>query len=375
MTEILQKVVQNCYNQTSSIEIDRFDNGLLSGGIGICLFNLIYEKQFNLNNDLSIRKLESLLNLSITEGNLCNGSSGILWVLVKLKENNIIEIDNCILDELKNHCYNRLIKDLKSENHDFLHGAFGILHVLLLTNYLKVQEINEINNLFRKITFNNGCFKTNINGDSNRNGLNLHLAHGISSYILILCEFYELKKDEFIYNSISNHVKILMSKIKYGEYSVFPTSSDNDSRAVRNAWCYGDMGIVLAINKSGCVLNNSDLKYESKKILKQVMKRKTYRSTLIKDFSVCHGLMGNILTFKTCLNNLKLEDSTVIDFYLDKILKYYEKFGGRSLMYREDNCYVENHSILSGYSGIGLTILSLLDRGVFNWAEILLLKE
>ncbi|MCO5268979.1 MAG: hypothetical protein M9897_08810 [Brumimicrobium sp.] len=370
----IEMILHDCYSKTSELNLINYPNSLLDGGIGICLFNLMYEKSYSIKKETGLINLEKILEeKEVTNGSLCSGSAGILWLLSKIKLNNIVDFEDCLLQDLKDHCINSFIFEIQNENNDFLYGSFGILYSLIISNVLTDSELSLLVTELEKNRPITGIYKTNLKPSYRPEGINLHLAHGIASYIIVSCELFKLTKSEFVKDMIESHMDILVSNFKYGEKSIFPSEDGFKDRNIRNGWCYGDIGIGLAFYAAGKTLNKSYFIKKSIDIFRFTISKTTLKQSQIYDFSVCHGLMGNLLLYyKICNHILKESNSSIINVYLMKVIAFYNRYGVKSMDYKDIEGYCEKNGILLGYSGIGLVCLTLLEKQTFNWEEILL---
>ena len=72
------------------------------------------------------------------------------------------------------------------------------------------------------------------------------------------------------------------------------------------AWCYGDLGIAIALYHANQILNNEEVEREYIELLHKSLKRKDKSISMVEDISVCHGSFGLALIFKKFYDRTKL---------------------------------------------------------------------
>lgn len=377
---ILESILHECYKFTSKTINVEPKRGFFSGQLGISFFNILFEKYYNIENgvgeDMLINSLST--SKSVNES-LCNGNAGLYWLLSKLKERQFFEVEEMILLSLKNRLINSFRKEFERGNHDFLHGGFGILHTLLTSSRLTKEELEQLVYPLSKYSKKNTpTLLTPFSPINKETGINLHLAHGISSYIIVLCELYQQTGNVDIKFLIQYHMNIIIRNFELGNLSIFPYEDGNDIRIVRNAWCYGDWGIALALYHSNKIFQNKNVNDIIIEVWKHSYNRKDMKNSKIFDNPICHGVFGNLLINDT---NSKIsqpntyQGKEIYKYYMETITNSFKKYGRRSLYYKTDEKFVKNDSILTGLSGIGLTCLNMMKYDTLDWKEIILLHE
>lgn len=77
-------------------------------------------------------------------------------------------------------------------------------------------------------------------------------------------------------------------------HSTFPNGvieSESPSNS-RLAWCYGDLGIGMALYLAGKTTNNINWESKALEVLLRTTKRRTDDLTLVVDAGLCHGAVG-----------------------------------------------------------------------------------
>ncbi|MCL1662914.1 lanthionine synthetase C family protein [Elizabethkingia ursingii] len=376
--------------------------GILGGNSGIIMF-LFYYAQYSDDVMYSEVGKEYVYQLfdKINAGNVgttfCNGLSGAIWLLENLVKNNFIEfdIDDSVaqLDEYLAVC---MQKDIHSRNYDFLHGAIGygmyFLERYKNTNsdrykqeYLKYiyQLINFLEE--SSIEYNNTIYWECDNNQEPKH-INLGLAHGIPSIICFLAKVYNANiEKERIKRILEKSVKFIMRYKTSENISTFPSKVDlhnidyhnNEDGVSRMAWCYGDLGIAIALYHANQILNNNEIEREYIVLLHKSAQRKSKPVSMVEDTSVCHGSFGLALIFKKFYDRTKIESlNEAYTYWLNEGLGkavYTDGIAGFKA-HRGDGKYEKETDILTGVSGIGLTLISILTKENIDWDECLLLS-
>ena len=280
--------------------------GLFSGKTGVALF-LYYYSRYSLNKDSLyeakklIESVYDAINSGFNRSAFGGGISGIVWCIKHLETvgfinkneiNSFSSINDFFVKALSYHC--------EKENFDFIYGSTGIVNYLLERNsigsdaYSKYIEALES---FGEAEKGSIKWKSVIDKDKQDYGYNLSLSHGIAAIIVVLSKIqqsnYRIKKTKKILtqsinfilskkqntnNYISNFPNLISKKIKYGNS--------------RLAWCYGDLGIGIALYIASISLNDQILEKESLQILRHSTNRVSLLENSVIDAGICHGTAG-----------------------------------------------------------------------------------
>lgn len=338
-------------------------------------------------NDLN-EKIEILLSHINEEigPTLCSGQAGICWLLRYLDSNEIIDCDDIddILNDIDKYVYYLFVHSFINDV-DYLHGGLGIAYYYLLANNKHSASVGKIflNKLIEtKINFDDGscAWKTQVK-DSRKDKYvtvaNFSLSHGMAAIIVFLAKYFELTKDIEASHLIRQTFSFFTNNVNPDNYySVFSNWIDfevpNERCESRLAWCYGDFGIALALRYAGTVLNDSVMLNFSD----FVAKKTTYRFTESKivDATFCHGSSGACFMYNFLYQRLgdKLYEESAI-FWLNDTLNRVNSINFENKINNIDQLNNDD-SFLTGLSGVGLTLLSLIDKDCASWSEILLLN-
>ena len=367
--------------------------GLYSGEFGILLFLFYYSRYTQKQRHAVLTELytKHLLRYFIRGTNLHtfgSGFSGSLYLFEFLREYDFIDIDvNNNQSALDNHLILRMKKDIQQQYYDFMHGALGV-GIYFLKKGNRTEYIHELVNFFydtaEKDTENN-CFKwrTIISHEHNLIGYNPSLSHGVGSIIIFLSRVINSgEKDAKIIETLSGAVNYILSlqknAIEFGSY--FPhyviTNPQTPVSKSRLAWCYGDLGIGLALWRAGKSLDNHEWKEKGLEILLYSTKRRLATDTFIIDAEICHGSAGIALIYRRMYLETAIEQfKEATDFWIKQTLSFSEHEDGlvgfKTYMKGE---WIGDYSLLTGVSGIGLVLLSFISNDSQDWDEMLLLS-
>ena len=368
--------------------------GLYNGEFGLLLFSLYYSKytKSRKHKSLTYEYAEKLLNVFFKEINLhtfCGGLSGILYLFEWFRENDFIDMD--ISDArslLDNYLITRMKQDIQQEYYDFMHGALGVgLYFLKKgTNPQCIQELLDFLYQSAEKDTDNQIFKwkSTIDFEKQIIGYNLSLSHGISSIIIFLSRVVKSSmKNEMIMEMLSGAVNYVLSQQKdftqFGSYfpNYIPINSQESVSKSRLAWCYGDLGIGMALWQAGKAIDNSEWKAKGLEILLCSTQRLQYEDNFIRDAGICHGSAGLVMIFR----RIYLETGRGFFFkasnhWLSQTL-YMANFENGLAGYKtyETKEWKNDYSLLIGISGIGLVLLTCLDDNKQIWDELFLLSQ
>lgn len=319
------------------------DIGLLTGLSGICLYKYFMFDYFKDDKYLSdvvfiINKIFDNINSSNKIScSYAEGISGVGLLFNFLSDKKVLELD---LDEIKAE-FNPIIEDefiscIKNKNFDFLHGAIG-LGYYIKKNFEKEKCDDLLNKLSQSII---DSTERKVNGRTFQKkefyfehefiGTNLGLAHGLPSIILFLNEISNLHINrEEINICISDFILFIKNventnSNKLSIFSNFVTDSKiftgTDSSL---AWCYGDLGIAIALLQVAKNNNDTDLFNYAVSILKHSTKRLPKTNEIIPNPFFCHGSAGILHIFNKAYHYTDIEEfKEASRYWLNYTLKY-----------------------------------------------------
>lgn len=369
---------------------DKTNNiGLLDGlaGVGL-LLSLYYRKTFD---DNYLNKLEQVIdniNNIIQHGkgvkySYDQGLAGYAWLLVYLKDNNILEIDSDdFLTEMDNYLYQRLMLLIEEKEYDALYGAVGIgFYFIKRKNASAVESI--INGLFRD--------RKNVNGHHIicRNNLHTHrrdidfgMAHGIPGILVFMYKCY-LKdfSSEKCSEMIWNHINFMISCLNdSGSPSYFRYTIEIDQLKYfdkkqnwsRLGWCYGDLSCLYVLFQLSVKFN---ININTISMLEHVARRNIETESNIYMAGLCHGTSGIAhLFFRLYLQTGNHSFRDACSYWLKKTLFLGNVKEGVVGFDLHNNVKNQLPGLLSGISGVGSVFISFLNSELINWDESIFLS-
>lgn len=369
--------------------------GFMGGKVGIATFLFYYAKFYDKQEpyDYALELLASVfddINNGFNYHTHADGLAGIGTVIELLIQEDLIEADTDeVLGGLDDFLYKEMIRELKSSNYDFLHGAVGIgLYFLKRKSNKKSHEfltnfVNELDNIAYKDEQGIRWLSV-LNRKENTQGYNLSLSHGNASIIVFLSKLYSegIAKGKVL-GLLSGAVKYLLnqqldiSKFK----SNFPSwvCKDEPSTHSRLAWCYGDLGIGIALWQAGNNTNNETWKEKAIEILLHSTKRRDLKENSVVDAGLCHGSAGIAHIYNRMYNYTnRNEFKDAAKYWFEQTLqmaKYEDGLVGYKVWRNPEMGGLQNeYGFLEGIAGIGLSLISAISDIDPKWDECLLLS-
>jgi len=277
--------------------------GLYNGSAGIALF-LFYYARFK--DSTAIHQHASEILDQIFEQveatpqppfSHCSGIAGIGWLLDHLCKHGFIEANTEeLLSDIDEYLYDVALSELNHGNFDFLHGAMGIVFYFVKRN--RPDYLSHLIKALENIAIRDGNqakWESVIRHEEGIRGFNISLSHGSSSIALVLCKVLQiLPEEEAVLKLLhSATTYILNQEIPVEQYgSFFPNfsiESQPELSKTRLAWCYGDLGVGLAIHQSGMTLQKQAWVDKGMEVLLHAANRRGLVENRVQDAGICHG--------------------------------------------------------------------------------------
>lgn len=383
LTNKVQFVLNEIADYLDKINPNSLSSSLFNGNMGVALFFSYYSK-YTLNKYYENRYIEfleaSLGNIDEKmNGTLCRGLAGVFWGFKHLIPDSIINNENeYYLSLFRNYICKDIIYHASVGNYDYLHGSIGSATILL--NEINVKEVEFcLSKLIYSLDKsakcgNEGIFWECINGRK----INISLSHGLSSICIFLAKAYQQNICRIVTKELlQKSVKYLLSQEFHSlnRTSMFPSFSLEDKiyKASRLGWCYGDLGIALALWYYSDVMDDNNIRQKVIEILNHSSSRKDSLKSGVKEPGICHGAAGVSLIFKKMYDftgNERFAESAI--YWLSQTLNMAShKNGIAGFSYESD---VNPIDLLTGITGVGLVLLSFLEPKYTNWDECFLLS-
>ena len=370
--------------------------GLLTGTLGTTLTLFYATKQNSLYQEISEKSLKAVLRKISQQKyySFSNGLAGIGWALEHLEQKGYTKHNtNILLEDFDLVLSHALDFEMKNGNYDFLHGALGI--ALYFINRIQKNEsllpilqrfIVQLNELGETQSTNSIKWISAINLEKQKMAYNISLSHGMSSIAVILSKLYAIKgidqvmAKNLLQGCINYILEQEIDKTKYGTY--FPSyaiESMERLQGSRLAWCYGDLGIAMALWQAGVALKNKTWENKALEILLfAAEKRRNLEQNYVKDAALCHGTAGIAHVFYRAWWNTRLpEFKNATEYWFEQTLKmatFTDGLAGYKTWYGEKKGWVNIYGLVEGIAGIGLALMTYYYEVEPTWDECLLLS-
>lgn len=220
--------------------------------------------------------------------------------------------------------------------------------------------------------------------DQSPNGyFDLGMAHGQAGIIAFLASVWSKGFQEpRIYNLASNAIRWLLAQRVEHQESDFPrvTQAGKPFSPSRVAWCYGDLGIAMALLKAGRAFTEPEWINIAVEIAQKAAKRPLEHSG-VKDASLCHGSAGNAhLFYRIYQSSGKDCFKAAARKYIDQTLDFYHPEAGiggfQAWQPSPDsaNPWKNQGGFLEGSVGIGLALLAAISDIEPKWDSVLMVS-
>ncbi|MEK4197962.1 lanthionine synthetase C family protein [Cytobacillus sp. FSL K6-0265] len=317
-----------------------------------------------------------------------------------LHKNIEIFIDQATESWLKN-------KSAKASMFDVIGGLTGVGRYLLMSNQNNrhINHIIKISEFLIKLTNNitvenniipgwyvscKNLGSTDLEKRYPKGNLNYGLAHGIAGPLsfLSICKNEGININgqkeaiEFILNWLQSIKKqdffgnYWSGRISLEEYTNNTLSVEKDYS--RESWCYGNPGILRAMNLAGIATNNKNIIEQTINDFEIIYKR-PYKNWGLESPIICHGKSGLLqITLNMLEDNPKCKLASHLPKLTEMLINQFNKesiFGYQDIEpTAEQQEYVDKAGILEGVAGIALTLLSLIKTKDTIWESSFLLK-
>lgn len=382
--------------RASLLDFNDEDNSLHVGAAGVCLF-YSYDtnnEKSNENFGYSLNKFLEGINNENTPSTFCGGYAGVGWFIQHLIDKDLVDEEDFseLLLQIDEVSYDTALQDLEVNNHDFLHGAVGkclYLFKRINSNVNAKVYLTELLHKIDEISIEQSYWLDNVLGSEDPNerkkDINIGLSHGLSSKIVLFSKYVENNiESDLAKKLLLKSVDFLMNH-KNGDKSFSTFSSDisldtvNNKDYKRMAWCYGDLGISVALYQAGEALNDQHIKNEATAICLKTTDWKNLEELGVVDPGICHGTAGichiyNRMFFYTQNETFK----EAADFWLNETFEiaYHDSglAGYKAWSNMNNTGFYNDYSFLEGVAGIGLVLLNQLNNEEPVWDECLMLS-
>jgi len=367
--------------------------GLYSGNAGIVLF-LYYYARFKdapaINHKASkmlAHVFKQVEEMSQPLFSFCSGVAGVGWMVDHLCHHGFINADSKeILSNIDEYLYKYTLLQLNRGDYDFLHGAMGIVFY-----FIKRKRMDYLQKLIQALALTaiwdgeEAKWSSFINREEGITGYSIALSHGSSSIALVLCKVLQmLPQEEMVKTLLEGAVTYIVHQEvpveRYGSYyPSFSIESQPELYKSRLGWCYGDLGVALAIWQAGITLQHQAWIDKGMEVLLFSAKKRGLRENSVFDAGICHGTAGIAQIFHRLYLTTKQEEfRDAAEYWFTETLnmaKFKDGLAGYKVWRSEKHGGLETKStFLEGIAGIGLSLLSFVMQEDPAWDECLLLS-
>jgi lantibiotic modifying enzyme len=211
----------------------------------------------------------------------------------------------------------------------------------------------------------------------------ISLSHGSAAIVAFLSNCVKSKYNypNLTETMLSGSIRYILHQKQENNAALFPgfcsiNEKPNTNNFSRLSWCYGDMGIGLAIWQAGEALKDEKLKQEAIEIYLNSTKRRTPEETGDVNVGICHGSAGLAHMYNRMYWNTKMpEFKKAANYWIEETLKL-TKFGDSYVEFKSgvEDEWDNDFGFLGGISGIGLALLSHISNEEPTWDKALLMS-
>ena len=309
-------------------------------------------------------------------GTYCSGLAGMGVGLSVLEADGFIEGAGGALAELDSRIDATFDEFAAGGKIDFLHGysGYGLYFLQRYASdaeYAKSRIMAMVGAMHRQAIMQGDAIKWQFSDEPEKR-FNISLSHGMSSVVVVLSkilgtvalEAEERERVKWLINGAVNY--ILMQRIdheKYGSWFV-STSLECEPQVHRSrlGWCYGDLGVAVALLDAAEALHRDDWRQIAISVLEYAANcRRNPAENAVHDAGLCHGATGIAQVFKTMSERTsspvladawKYWDSAVVR-NARMVSGKYEYLFYNSL----ENRFERRGGLLDGSAGVGMYLL------------------
>lgn len=365
--------------------------GLLSGRSGICIY-YAWLQQYD-PEARGYEHVEEILSQNIQRINegynittLGSGIAGMLWMIHHLRSNGFIEFDEDMGDIIEWLSIS-LRHSSEAAYFDFHDGALGVTKAIMKYTSAEQYYTPLLENLQKHAHGTPDAsywYSYLYMTDEPELAINLGLAHGLPSFMIILAELHQLfPANPEIIRLLDNAIRFMRSVAFEDEKSMGSRYPGTITNGVKNmggrlAWCYGDMGVAMGFLRTGMITGRDELISEAVQIMQHAAKKRTLEEAKIQDAGFCHGAAGIAHIFNRFYQYTgKEEFRQAALHWLETALglaKFDDGLAGYKKFIPEEGWF-NSIGLLDGIAGIGLVMMSMIRPIEPKWDELFLLSN
>ncbi len=357
------------------------------GGL-VLLYAYLYksfgnEYYFHRYSDL-LDECLALVSQKAVSDTFSGGLAGMMWLLRHLITMDLLSDENEeLLDIWERQLIASLEKDITTRNYDFLHGLLGKSQYFLESYHKPVshQILTQVVHLLKDwaVPVDGGIAWNDYHFDTTKQKavLSLGMAHGIPSIIGFLAQVYAKDIErETVKELVEQSVGWLLNQQRQSGISRFPVMIGVKEES-RLAWCYGDLGPIMAIFMAAKALGKTDW-YQQAVILATVASNRTIHNADLGedpqkgylDGGFCHGMCGISHIFYRIYQHTGMTAfQDVSQYWLTQLLNNPANDpNGYIFPHGQDaHAWHVDSSLIIGTAGMIMTLLSQQKREYTHW--------
>lgn len=375
ITDIISSVTHNVNEELRTTAL--LTPSLMAGDFGKIVFLFYASKHRFISASVPeyyITKLFQDILKQPLQTSYCNGLAGLCIGIELLERDGLID---SIGEKLFYYARNLLSTSLNqwlNKNIDFLHGSIGIAFYFLrhmqFSEFALEQIDNTITALYNQML---ACRKENSASLLFYNGNNLltpniSLSHGLSSVIILLSRAYKYvinpTSKEKCHELLRDFCRYLDTQLiepnLYGSYTLaFPLGYGKAFKS-RLAWCYGDIGVAIALKELGNALENVRCVNTANLVNQYIISNRLNAiENGVRDGGLCHGVSG-IAQYLRSLSFSGNEYDKALQYWENKLKSFVTKRNNH-FEYGRYNPKIDTYehclNLLEGDSGICLHLM------------------
>lgn len=390
--EQLKKEAEDKLHKIASIIMEKCSYesslGFMKGLGGPIVFMHYYDEHFKSDffRDAIAEQFDRfhslLIDNSIRSLSLCEGLAGFLWTNNLLSQLGLVDLNSFNhLNKYENYCKADLLRKLQDGNLDYLYGASIIFNSHFNNSLHRDALIDILSMHVKKSGFGFNYIQTSVDKlERPSDYVDLGIAHGASGLIICLCKYYISTLNPKVKQLLEDLIEVYFfanSKNSSGK-SFFPygiSTKGEISFDSRLAWCTGDLAVTVALINFNRIFNNKQVHNLTSDLIRACLKRRNNGETGVVDGGFCHGSAGILHIFGRLYNEFNLPElQEASQFWLKDLLKKGNNNNGFAgyQSYQKDG-YTNSLDVISGVSGIGLSIIAAISDVDPVWDKCFLL--
>ncbi|MEO8550583.1 MAG: lanthionine synthetase C family protein, partial [Kofleriaceae bacterium] len=349
--------------------------GLLDGACGAALFYAYYAALTE--RDEHVDRVHSIVEdalAALGSGALapahCGGIAGIAWCLHHLDERGFVDTSGDTLAAIDERLCRAVVRDVRAGARDFLHDGLGAVLYLgerAASPAIHACLVATIAELERTATHDDRGTRWI---DERTGTFNLGLAHGNPGILALVAHLHRAGVDRTRTGALlADGVRWLRSSrfAEPGAGSRYPIAVDASGapthhNASRLGWCYGDLGIAVALLDAGTALADAALVAEAVSLLHHTLAHRSADDGQVHDAALCHGSMGIAQIYRRAY--LVTADPALLagsERWIEHGIAL-ARFpdGPAGFKHSMAHGYEPSHTLLQGVAGIGLALLAAI---------------